>query len=741
MSNYANLKSAIQSVIKTNGNNEITGQLLQNELLAMITTLGYGYQFMGVASPDTVPGTPDAKVFYIAYTPGTYTNFGGIVVTGLCVLKYVLGWTKEDIPVSGGGTEFAVETTDLTLVSGTPNKLKFADRSYNTTTPDGLGYKILRKDLTFAEQVTDTNTIYEIRYPFTIAADFQIPSGCVLDFRGGSIDGAFELDLNDCQILGTNEWIGSSLTITGKTASPCFADWFVGTDADKVEKALNMFAVVHLNARDYLITRQIVISHSFALYGDGFQDFFGKTSNTSEISDYSRSRLIATAQMDSILFLKKDSTISSYGSYVLNGVSFTTDASVQRTVDGVKISTPGGPSRPINIHCCNFRSLKYGIYITGSTSASNNSTNTLCVTITSCTIAKNDWGIYVDGHHAVGLLCVDGCNVEQNITGGIYAYDATYIPVFCGIEIKNTLLEGQDTPIYLKADGYVKLNSNYYERTTVTQTIHIEGPSYQAPLIVDIVGEHGSNSTNILYDFKYLVVKSFYIEGPSSLSNGSVIVSANTCYFLELPQITELRITNVVCFPVDSFDDEPDTPFGEVRIQGKQNAIVCGEPAMWSLPASNTLFDNNIPSFTPGKYRAVFYVYVNRLADHYAQFRDITAQQNFSDCSLYAKLFIGRLIKCVTDLDITTTGTGDIRLTYKNRGTDGALLGSSAGLFQSRTDVPKYRPQILSKGTTAQRPLATTFGAGFTYFDETLGRMIVSNGTDWVNMDGTPLTA
>ena len=71
MSNYANLKSAIQDVIKTNGNNEITGQLLQNELLAMITTLGYGYQFMGVASPDTVPGTPDAKVFYIAYTPGT----------------------------------------------------------------------------------------------------------------------------------------------------------------------------------------------------------------------------------------------------------------------------------------------------------------------------------------------------------------------------------------------------------------------------------------------------------------------------------------------------------------------------------------------------------------------------------------------------------------------------------------------------------------------------------------------
>ena len=243
MSNYANLKSAIQSVIKTNGNNEITGQLLQNELLAMITTLGYGYQFMGVASPDTVPGTPDAKVFYIAYTPGTYTNFGGIVVTGLCVLKYVSSWTKEDIPVSGGGgTDFTVEPTDLTLESGTPNKLKFADRPYNTTTPDGLGYKILRKDLTFAEQVTDINTIYEIRYGFDLAnATVTIPAGCVLKFNGGHISNG-EISMNGCGITASNENIFRSVTITGYNGD-LVVDWFIEpSDTDDnagIQKALN----------------------------------------------------------------------------------------------------------------------------------------------------------------------------------------------------------------------------------------------------------------------------------------------------------------------------------------------------------------------------------------------------------------------------------------------------------------------------------------------------------------------
>lgn len=39
-----------------------------------------GYTFMGVATPETNPGTPDQKVFYIAYGKGVYANFGGLNV-------------------------------------------------------------------------------------------------------------------------------------------------------------------------------------------------------------------------------------------------------------------------------------------------------------------------------------------------------------------------------------------------------------------------------------------------------------------------------------------------------------------------------------------------------------------------------------------------------------------------------------------------------------------------------------
>lgn len=113
MANYATLKAAIQAVVKTNGNNEITGALLQQSLLAMITSLGDGYQFIGVADISTNPGTPDQNVFYVA-GPGTYPNFSNAVVQDgyLGVFKYNGTWLIESVKV---GDANSVKYTQQTL--------------------------------------------------------------------------------------------------------------------------------------------------------------------------------------------------------------------------------------------------------------------------------------------------------------------------------------------------------------------------------------------------------------------------------------------------------------------------------------------------------------------------------------------------------------------------------------------------------------------------------------------------
>ena len=96
MANYQLLKADIDAKVYENARRKITGANLNAVLNAMVTTLGAGYQFAGVATIDTNPGAPDAKVFYIANGKGTYTNFGGVEVTedDVVVLYWDSSWHK-----------------------------------------------------------------------------------------------------------------------------------------------------------------------------------------------------------------------------------------------------------------------------------------------------------------------------------------------------------------------------------------------------------------------------------------------------------------------------------------------------------------------------------------------------------------------------------------------------------------------------------------------------------------------
>lgn len=99
MGNYEELKAAVASVIKANGNQEITGQVLQNTLATLISQIGVNATFAGIATPSTAPGTPDQNVFYIAGQSGTYPNFNAIVLDNeVAILSNKSGtWVKTTI--------------------------------------------------------------------------------------------------------------------------------------------------------------------------------------------------------------------------------------------------------------------------------------------------------------------------------------------------------------------------------------------------------------------------------------------------------------------------------------------------------------------------------------------------------------------------------------------------------------------------------------------------------------------
>lgn len=100
MANNKLLKASIRNVIKANDNQEITGDIMQQTLIAIVDALGKGYQFMGVATPATDPGTPDQKVCYLATQKGVYPNFNALEVGEheIAIMMYDSQWHGITIP-------------------------------------------------------------------------------------------------------------------------------------------------------------------------------------------------------------------------------------------------------------------------------------------------------------------------------------------------------------------------------------------------------------------------------------------------------------------------------------------------------------------------------------------------------------------------------------------------------------------------------------------------------------------
>lgn len=98
MANWTTLKTTIANVIKTNGNQEITGQVLQNVLNNIVSSIGKNATFAGIATPTTNPGIPDGPVFYLASEPGVYANFGSVELTDqvIILINKNGNWIKQD---------------------------------------------------------------------------------------------------------------------------------------------------------------------------------------------------------------------------------------------------------------------------------------------------------------------------------------------------------------------------------------------------------------------------------------------------------------------------------------------------------------------------------------------------------------------------------------------------------------------------------------------------------------------
>jgi len=137
MAHYATLKAAVKAAIKTNGQQAITGQVLQTQLVDIIDALTAGYQFAGLATPNGAFSAGDNDVAFLAAQPGTYTNFGGITVASgeIALLLYNGSWTKQSLPLVSRLTRdmgFNDTQSVVTLTAGETGKYVKASTSAAT---------------------------------------------------------------------------------------------------------------------------------------------------------------------------------------------------------------------------------------------------------------------------------------------------------------------------------------------------------------------------------------------------------------------------------------------------------------------------------------------------------------------------------------------------------------------------------------------------------------------------------
>lgn len=181
MANWIKLKKAIADVIKTNGNEEITGAIMQQTLISIVDNLGSNAQFGGVAVPSTVPADTDGSLFYLASTQGTYPNFSGIEVDAsemAVFTKNTAGtWVKTSLPIQhptikkplliGGNVAAVTKGTGVVLSVPTLNAdgtETVSELSIEAATPSNNG--TMTKD--------QVNTLKEVDDFYTRMTDFVI---------------------------------------------------------------------------------------------------------------------------------------------------------------------------------------------------------------------------------------------------------------------------------------------------------------------------------------------------------------------------------------------------------------------------------------------------------------------------------------------------------------------------------------------------------------------------------------
>ena len=655
---------------------------------------------------------------------------------------------------------------DITAEGDTPQTqvLKLKDRAYDSLNASGKGYKILRKNwqtingerknVLTQEMINEPNTIYEIRYDFDLnGAEIQIKDDCVLNFVGGSLSNG-NLVFSNTLIKTNCNNIFFNIVFSGNIINTFFnACWIKCNDiGESINKSSENFRNITVDLGQYTFKTPIKVTNATKLNLDGVFIYDGLLENNLSVILITKSEN-ANIHIGALRLSSAVITTMEYGENRTKnviGIEFR-DSPLNRFYvqkvsnfnEGIRISSIDG-----RIGCCdnilNVTSLvnnNIGIrlYQQDSPSGKTQFVNDTYIHINYCSgygdmLTNKLYGIVISGikfdNESYKLPNItdsyDTCT-GVIVEGGDYENVDTFI--YCRnakVSIRNIREEKIKTLI--KAIGRIsfdyipkylnKINSCDFSECYLIEDYKLP-PKYKYNIEVDRLTK-SINSHDYIYPYNYNMFTSKGINNKGAIySNftglGVIISNFNSNLFF--------------------LNSDTDINFCVAVLDENNNNVTTKE-----------ILPNNV---------SMFYSNENLLFSH----QDYKGRAFFVVDKSVKKLFIGvgRDTNRKVKFTISTFSTFDIdyNLTYIRGVTRPQALPTNVPFFDESinkniwckvinnkiawVDSSEYDVDLLKIGDSANRPILNNSHTGFQYYDTTLKKYIVWNGTEWTNMDGSSL--
>lgn len=657
------------------------------------------------------------------------------------------------------------------------NTLQFADR--NNLEGEGMGYKILRKNKTFAEQLTQTDTIYEIRYDFDLGgASVTIPENCVLKFEGGKLSNGTIVGYRTMLEGNTIGIFASTIDFAGTWNVPRVGtEMFITADGDTINKLIALcdddaFNEIDIAAGEYLVTPiynasvpffthcvkitksniKINLRGDIVIKPNAYQNYsIVQLLNANNVRIEGNGRIIG--DKDTHDYSQSGTHEWGFGVqiYGCNNINIDGVSISECTGDGIYVSTSENITiNGVEIYNCR----RQGISITDS--------------------VKNIEVTQFEIHHIDGTSPSAGIDVEPNTTASenIYIHDGHIHDCKIGFEsfiAESSIAQASkhitiDSVIFADNSNYSIFINNNYNCITISQcnivgassrfvhckvalrdcTINSTGNGIEGTYLSEI-GIYNSiitatpintaviNSHLAVYNSTLPIYQNAAGDTYNVYNNCNLTIDSGTWQWIRQSKLYNCTLnykTTTAFQLIDSevinctfdYSQKADTAFstyfiisGKVFINGLQ--IVSTK----AVNASNAI---NVSNDVSGSILRNIFFSDNTTYTYFSS--GLAPLQNVvvkNDTALQYK-HNGTLPN-----DMRYIGAVSLKDNMKPLWWNGVAWRDALG----HKDLP-------SKGTTADRPTAENAEVGFTYFDTTLGKMIVSNGSAWVNMDGSALS-